>query len=115
MRLSKPTLRNSFFGWMGAAAPSPAVEATASLQGIRERMLGELLRGPAPGHPGLTRRIFRAQDAQTLWYCRSELMQVLARARGEAEAAAAVAELTPLFRGLLPEGILSTGGVMRRR
>lgn len=119
MRHSKPTLRNSFFGWLGGAEPTAAPDTPERTQQriavLRARMFRELGQGSVAGTSALMHRILCAQDGLALWYCRSELMQALSRWRGESDAAATVAALTPLFKGLVPDGMLPTGSGMRRR
>ena len=78
-------------------------------------MLRELMQGPAGGVSVLARQIAMAADAQTLWYIRTELMQALSRRCGEAAAAATLAELTPLFHGLVPASLMPGGAGPRRR
>ena len=115
MRIGKPSLRDSFFGWLGGAASPERSDAQRRTHRIRERMLRELMQGRAGGVSVLARQIAMAADAQTLWYFRSELMQALSRRRGEAAAAATLAELTPLFHGLVPASLMPGGAGPRRR
>jgi hypothetical protein len=115
MRYSKPTLRDSFFGWLGVSMPPAAADAQEGLKRIRERMMDELIVGPTVGAAGLIRRILRAEDALALWYCRGELMQALSQRQGETAARAVVADLTRLFDGLLPAGLIPSGQGSRRR
>ena len=115
MRIGKPSLRDSFFGWLGGAASPERTDAQRRTHRIRERMLRELLQGASGGVSVLSRQIAVAPDAQTLWYCRSELMQALSNRCGEAAAAATLAELTPLFQGLVPASLMPGGAGGRRR
>ena len=78
-------------------------------------MLRELLQGASGGVFMLSRQIAVAPDAQTLWHCRSELMQALSSRCGEAAAAATLPELTPLFQGLVPASLMPGGAGVRRR
>ena len=108
MRLSKPTLRNSFFGWFipSAAQPEPdPVEKTDRLQNLRSRMIDELMNQPESGSALLVLRIQDTDDAQSLWFYRSHVMQALGRSRGEFEARAFVDDLAPLFKDLLPPSL----------
>ena len=57
MRYGKPTLRNSFFGWLGAAVQAVGPDANERTMHIRKRMLDELLTEPSAGASRLTRRI----------------------------------------------------------
>lgn len=56
-------------------------------------------------HPQTYHRIFFAQDAQALWYTRSDLMTVLASERGEAFAQEKISAISSLFEGLLPQSL----------
>ena len=54
-------------------------------------------------HHMVVRRIFFAQDIQTLWYARSDIMTILAEEVGETQARETLARLSRLFDHLLPE------------
>jgi len=47
--------------------------------------------------------IDRANDAQTLWYLRSEVMHMLCAGLGEEIARERLDEITEIFRGMVPE------------
>ncbi len=115
MRYGKPTLRDSFFGWLGVGAPKATPDARVRILNIRDHMLGELAQGPATTGAALARQIRYATDAQALWHCRGDLMQALSRWRGEAAATATLMELTRLFDGLVPPGMMQTRTGPRRR
>lgn len=106
MRMAKPTLRDSFFGWLGVSAAPSGPDPRQRQQLIRERMLHELMRDAQASASRLAGRISVAHDVETLWYLRSELMQTLCRARGEAGARAAITQITELFEGLLPSSMM---------
>jgi hypothetical protein len=112
MRYSKNTLRDSFFGWLGVAAPQPPLQpqqqqhAEAGLKLIRRRMLQALMTGGPFGASDLCGRLVTAQDVQALWYQRTDLMQVLCRSQGEAQARAVLSDITRLFEGLLPAAMM---------
>lgn len=114
MRIGKPSLRDSFFGWLGVSAPAEQPDAQHRTRQIRARMLDELTQATDGAMTGLARQIASAEDAQSLWYCRSALMQALSHLRSEAVATATLSELTPLFEGLVPAA-LTTGGPRHRR
>ena len=114
MRYAKPTLRDSFFGWLGVSAPAPEPDPGEQLQCIRERMLDELCDCYPAGGVELSRRIRLTRDVAGLWYHRVSLMQVLSPIRGEAHSGAVLAEITQLFEGLLPAGMVCPGPVARR-
>jgi hypothetical protein len=47
--------------------------------------------------------IDRANDAQTLWYLRSDVMRMLCAGLGEEVARGHLDEITEMFRGMVPE------------
>jgi hypothetical protein len=76
---------------------------------IRESML-RLLRTSCDtekSSPHVLRRIRYAEDLQTLWYLRGDLMAALAAASGESTAREQMASITTQFKGLLPGGLSS--------
>ena len=100
MRLTKPTLRDSFFGWL---MPSAAVvDPKNRADEIRELMLEELLGESGSGFGALASRIHAARDVEALWYQRTALMQALSHRRGEAHARATLDAITARFDGVLP-------------
>lgn len=109
MRLAKPSLRDSFFGWLGVPAAPQDEDVRERQREIRERMVTELMDHPQVGANRLIARIHAAQDIEELWYHRPELMMALCRARGESDAAAALSEITELFDGLMPASMMRSG------
>jgi hypothetical protein len=116
MRYAKPTLRDSFFGWLGVSQPTPALDVRERQQQIRQRMIEALLAEATAGSGQLATQINGALDVDALWYQRTNLMQALSRIRGEEYARSVLAEITELFEGLLPAGMLSAsfGSVQRK-
>ncbi len=103
MRRLKPNLR-SIFGLLGQTGPmtEPAMELRT--EDVRQAMLDAMTAcGLEELHPNIVRRISYADDIQALWYARGDVMTALASARGEAFAQEAMAVLSRLFYGLLPE------------
>lgn len=115
MRSGKPTLRDSFFVWLGKPVPPDAADTQETLQQIRDRMMDALIDDPSAAAARLMGRILHADDALALWYCRSDLMQALSHRLGEATARAVVADITGLFDGLVPPSMLSARPGLRRR
>ena len=75
---------------------------------IRWRMLNEAGDADAGGKSLLMHRVIFSDDPQLLWDLRGELLGVLAKVRGAAEASRRLARITCLFAGL-PAGLgLST-------
>jgi hypothetical protein len=48
----------------------------------------------------------RADDVQTLWYRRSDVLRLLADFHGERVAREKIDEISEMFRGLVPDTIL---------
>jgi hypothetical protein len=74
------------------------------LERIREAMLGSMalhVDARAPG-PSVWTRVLAANDIQTLWYLRSDVMGVLSSVCGETLAASQLSQITELFRDQIP-------------
>ncbi|MBL8337572.1 MAG: hypothetical protein U1F00_23120 [Rhodoferax sp.] len=100
MRWAKTTLRNSFFGWMGHAAPAVPPER---LDAVRRAMLDALAQaGITDGSTALERKLLFSKDIGELWYARPELMNALAASIGESRARDQLVGITRLFDGLQP-------------
>jgi hypothetical protein len=99
MRWAKTTLRNSFFGWLGHAAPAVPPE---KLDSLRKAMLDALGDDVGEAHTALERKLLFAKDIGELWYSRPELMNALAARVGEARARETLFGVTRLFDGLKP-------------
>ena len=94
MRWAKTSLRNSFFGWI---AHQPPAQPSARLEDIRKGMLHVLEQNPDGSNSIVERKVLFAEDLDTLWYLRPDLMTAVAESRGEAAAHACLAEITRLF------------------
>lgn len=110
MRWFKPNLRNSlhaiFTSGLGAPKTEPP-DSVFSIEDIRRRMI-ELLDSEDDERAGIVRRRVRyADQVESLWFMRGELMAVLARSRGEAAALELVSSVSDMFDDLLPEGLRS--------
>jgi hypothetical protein len=115
MRWFKPNLRNSlhaiFSAGLGHPRPSkPEEEAPLfTIEDIRARML-DLVPPDSEDDDrnGVVRRRIRyADQVESLWFIRGELMAVLARHYGEADALEAISGVSDMFDDLLPEGLRS--------
>ncbi len=106
MRWSKSALRNSIFGWMSPAAAMPAINPEARMEDIRHAMLRCLTELDDETHAVFGRKLRAATDIDTLWYSRSELMQLISRRIGEVQARQRMASVTQLFVGLLADNIV---------
>jgi hypothetical protein len=99
----------TFAGFLGAA--ETIIDVSEQLEEIRHAMLSCLSDIPA-GTPGLDKTwgaIARAGAAQSLWYLRSDLLALLADHRGEVDARKDLANITQMFRGVIPESLLNSG------
>ena len=110
MRWFKPNLRNSLHAIFTAGLSAPkkdAPESIFTIEDIRERML-ELL-GDLQDERSMAarRRIRYANQVESLWFLRGELMAVLARSLGESAALERVTSISDMFDDLLPEGLRS--------
>lgn len=103
----KPKLRSSVYGLLGnLVTPSDSVLEDGT-EDIREAMLAAL-GDPAPkASPQIVRRIRYANDIETLWYLRGELMAELSAIHDERVARQKIASITAQFRGLLPGSLNS--------
>jgi len=103
MRWVKPTL-NSLYGLLGQGPPHPKVAAQVRLEQIRQAMLAALAgKDIDESLRHVARRILYAENLQTLWYLRSDLMLALASHCAETTAQQTVREISLLFEGMLPE------------
>jgi len=84
--------------------PARSVEAQAQVEHIRQEMLDCMaLFLPAKGlRPAVWTRVEYADDIQSLWFLRSDVMHMLCDHCGETLAALKVQTLTSLFRGHIP-------------
>ena len=75
------------------------------LDDIREEMLGSI----APYvenqavRPPVWAKVLYAEDIESLWYQRSDVMQILSEKEGEANAAETLERLTAMFRHHVPK------------
>jgi hypothetical protein len=105
MRWPKSSLRSSIYGLLGnPVAPSESILESGT-EDIRESMLLALGEAGTKQFTQVTRRIRYANDIQTLWYLRGDLMAALAAMHGEAAARQKIASITAQFQGLLPNSL----------
>lgn len=101
MRQQKPSLRNSFFAWLGVAE----AEATeVDIETVRSAMV-ELLR--VHGDERYTRlaySVLHTTSLETLWYARPTMMQMISAHRDERFAREAIDRITKLFKNYRPGG-----------
>lgn len=82
------------------------IDADGRMESIRSAMQDALSEGVShqPIESSKTwADIARADDVQTLWYLRSDVLRMLADAYGEQRAHNKLDEITELFRGIVPK------------
>ena len=109
-----PWFNTSFWSSVVALFSTSTTASSVSARELRERTdeirreMVDLARS-CQGKPasGLALRMHYAPDIQSLWFMRSELMGLLAQARGEASARESLSRLSAMISGLLPNGLRS--------
>ncbi len=99
-------LRNSFYTFWGMGRARVNGAQKQQLEAVRAAMLASLCRVASQDAPALQRRMARAEDVQTLWFLRAELMGVLASGEGESAARTQLDQITQMFHGLLPKSLV---------
>ena len=109
MRWFKPNLRNSLHAiFSGGPATEPSyVDQMYGIEDIRKKMLALASTVPDDESAAARRRIRYADDVETLWFIRGELMGLLARNHGEAAALDLIERVSEMFEDLLPPGLRS--------
>jgi hypothetical protein len=84
------------------------------IEGIRKALLDcmDSMRASYAPRPVLWGRVIAAQDLQSLWYLRGDVMMYLSSYIGESQARARIQPITEMFRGLLSDSQL---GLTRKR
>lgn len=98
---SNPTFAAASTALLGNPVPSDT-RSDAAEDDIREAMVDLLGPAGARQFPNLVRCIRCAEDVQSLWYLRGDLMGAVAASRGEMIARDMIASITAQFQGLLP-------------
>ena len=91
------------------------IDADGRTENIRNAMLGALSALEDHHHNDALKvwsEIVRAEDVQTLWYRRSDVLRLLADFHGEPVARIKLDEISEMFRGLVPVSQMPTA---RRR
>ncbi len=90
--------------WGLLREPDSLSTASQALEDIREAMLtcmSHCLNGSST-RPAVWGKVLYAKDIQSLWYLRSDVMQMLSQHSNEAAASRALDRITPLFNGHIP-------------
>ena len=87
---------------------STVLDADGRLEDIRNAMFEALMPhiGGQTEMPTVWTGVARAVDVQTLWYLRSDLLGFLADHSSEAAANHAIAAITEMFRGVIPDTLM---------
>lgn len=104
MRWTPSNLMNSLL--KGANTGKPKCGAP-TLNDIRHAMLKVLGDRGAQAYPVVQLRVTYADDVQDLWYLRGDVMAAIAAMDGEATAREQLADVSAMFKGLLPSGLSS--------
>lgn len=109
MRWFKPNLRHSLHAIFtgGPDTMPPDDSDTYGLEDIRSKMMELASQDSDERAIVVRRRIRYADDVQSLWFIRGELMALLARRHGEAAALEQIEMVSDMFEGLLPRGLRS--------
>lgn len=94
----------------GRAADSATERDRLGLERVRAQMLQLLSRHEGATFYRVAERIRYADEMESLWYLRQDLMAALSAVHGEAVARQRVAPLNALFKGLLPAALTSVAG-----
>lgn len=104
---------SSMQGLLGIAAADDG-HAAFQIEDIRRAMLDALGEDGCANYPHIERRVLFAPDLQGLWYLRSDVMVAISSLRGELAASQSVRQITRMFEGHLPKGMVSRPGALRR-
>ena len=84
------------------------------IEDIRQAMLDSLGEEGCTSYPHIERRVLFAPDLQGLWYLRADMMVALSSLQGERAASQKIRQITHMFEGLLPKGMMSRPGGSHR-
>lgn len=104
---------SSMQGLLGLAVPDEGRNAFR-IEDIRQAMLDSLGDDGCANYPHIERRVLFAPDLQGLWYLRTDIMVAISSLRGEVVASQRIRQITSMFEGLLPRGMVSRPVALRR-
>jgi len=104
---------SSMQGLLGLSAPEEP-RTTFRIEDIRQAMLDSLGDDGCASYPHVERRVLFAADLQGLWYLRSDVMVAISSLQGELVANQKIRQITLMFEGLLPKGMISRPGALSR-
>ena len=104
---------SSMQGLLGLSATDDS-QVAVRIEDIRQVMLDSLGDEGCLSFPHIERRVLFAPDLQGLWYLRSDIMVAISSMQGESEANTKIRQITCMFEGLLPKGMVSRPGALGR-
>lgn len=104
---------SSMQGLLGLASADDS-QTAFRIEDIRQVMLDSLGDEGCLSFPQVERRVLFATDLQGLWYLRSDIMVAISSLQGESVANTKVRQITCMFEGLLPKGMVSRPGGLSR-
>ncbi len=104
---------SSMQGMLGLSVPDEGRSAFR-IEDIRQAMLDSLGDDGCANYPHIERRVLFAPDLQGLWYLRSDIMVALSSLQGEVVASQRIRQITGMFEGLLPRGMVPGTAAARR-
>jgi hypothetical protein len=104
---------NSMQGLLGRP-PIDENHSSFRIEDIRQAMLDSLGEEGCTSYPHIERRVLFAPDLQGLWYLRADMMVALSSLQGERVASQKIRQITHMFEGLLPKGMVSRPGSIHR-
>jgi len=105
---------SSMQGLLGWPASGQDAQDAFDIEDIRQAMLDALGKEGCANYPHIERRVLFAPDLQGLWYLRSDVMVAISSLRGEQVASQRIRQITAMFDGLLPQGMLAGRSRARR-
>lgn len=105
---------SSMQGLFGFAAQRDEGRMAFRIEDIRQAMLDSLGEDGCANYPHIERRVLFAPDLQGLWYLRSDVMVAISSLRGELVASQRIRQITGMFEGHLPKGMVSGPGALHR-
>jgi hypothetical protein len=96
-------LQNLFMGPPAGNGAQPQ-RALVEIRAVMLQAIGPFV---DPGVLALQRKLAFAHGFQDLWYLRGDVLAVIAVFQGETVAKAKMADITDMFKGYLPPGLVS--------
>lgn len=97
---------NSLFRFLSFSASRQARAGERTVQRVREAMLALLQSHQGEAFHRVAQRVRYADELESLWYLRQDMLAALSEVHGEAGARRQMAALTPMFKGALPQSMV---------